>query len=65
MRIHLDTDQCQAYGNCVLAAPDIFELDDSSPVVKILHASPPESRRAAVEEAVRSCPVEALTLEES
>jgi ferredoxin len=62
MRIELDTDLCQAYGNCLLAAPDVFELTDATPVVVVLQDEPDENLRAAVEEAVQSCPVQALTL---
>ncbi len=65
MRVTVDPNLCQAYGNCVLAAPDFFALDDSSPIVRVIEAEPPESRRAEVEEAVQSCPVEALTLIET
>ncbi|MGX7677577.1 ferredoxin [Jatrophihabitans sp. DSM 45814] len=62
MRIELDTQLCQAYGNCLLAAPDVFELTDSTPVVVLLQQSPAEELRAEVSEAVLSCPVQALTL---
>jgi ferredoxin len=64
MRIELDSTLCQAYGNCLLAAPDVFELTEATPVVLVLQASPDEALRAEVEEAVRSCPVDALTLVE-
>lgn len=62
MRIELDADLCQAYGNCLLAAPEVFELTESTPVVIVLRATPGEAMRAEVEEAVTSCPVQALTL---
>lgn len=62
MRIELDSGLCQAYGNCLLAAPEVFELTESTPVVVVLHAEPGEAMRAEVEEAVLSCPVQALTL---
>jgi ferredoxin len=62
MRIGLDVDLCQAYGNCLLAAPDVFELTDSTPVVVVLQEEPDEGIRPAVQEAVQSCPVQALTL---
>lgn len=64
MRIAVDTGACQAYGNCMLSAPDVFDLDDDSGVVVILQERPPEDLRLAVTEAVRSCPVQALTLHE-
>lgn len=62
MRIELDPDLCQAYGNCLLAAPEVFELTESTPVVSVLRPAPDEAMRAQVEEAVTSCPVQALTL---
>jgi ferredoxin len=64
MRVTLDESLCQAYGNCLLAAPEIFDLDAVSPVVTILQPRPAESLREEVEEAVRTCPVEALLLHE-
>lgn len=65
MRLVLDRDLCQAYGNCMLAAPEVFELTESDPVVRILQSEPDESLRAEVENAVASCPVQALSLIES
>jgi ferredoxin len=64
MRIVLDEDLCRGFGNCMLAAPDVFDLPADSTLVTILQEQPPEALRAAVEEAVQSCPVEALILEE-
>lgn len=64
MRISADTATCQAYGNCLLEAPDVFDLDDESAAVVVLQTSPPEDLRPAVEAAVRSCPVQALALHE-
>lgn len=62
MRIELDSDLCQAYGNCLLAAPEVFELTESTPVVIVLDPTPDAAMRAQVEEAVTSCPIQALTL---
>ena len=62
MRVTLDESLCQAYGNCLLAAPEVFELEASAAVATVLEPSPAESLRPEVEEAVRSCPVEALRL---
>ncbi len=64
MHVSLDATQCQAYGNCMVTAPDVFDLGDDDAVVTVLQENPPEERRADVQEAVRSCPVEALTLSE-
>ncbi|MFI7616589.1 ferredoxin [Nonomuraea terrae] len=64
MRVILDPQSCQAYGNCLLTAPDVFDLDEETGVAIILQERPPAELHAAVEEAVRSCPVQALTLED-
>jgi ferredoxin len=64
MRIELDSELCQAYGNCLLSAPEVFELTQSDPVVRIVQAEPDESLRTEVEQAVAACPVQALTLVE-
>lgn len=64
MHVTVATDTCQAYGNCLLEAPDVFDLDDEAGVAVVLQAHPAEDLRTAVEAAVRSCPVQALTLVE-
>jgi ferredoxin len=56
-----DLDQCQGYGNCVLAADDTFDLSDDG-VVVLLREQFPESDRARIEAAAQSCPVSALTV---
>lgn len=58
-----DLEACQGYANCVVAADDVFDLDDDGKVV-LLKATIPESDRARVEEAARSCPVSALRLDD-
>ena len=65
MRIELDPNLCQAYGNCLLSAPEVFELTQHDRVARILQEQPDEPLRAQVEEAVASCPVQALTLVDS
>ncbi len=52
---------CEGFANCLVAAPDLFDLDDEDKVI-ILHGELDESERARVEEAIRSCPVAALTI---
>ena len=64
MRIVIDDDLCRGFGNCMLAAPEIFDLKPDSTIVTILQERPAEELRAAAEEAVLSCPVEALALRE-
>jgi ferredoxin len=64
MRVVLDPQNCQAYANCLLTAPDVFDLDEEKGVAIIKQEHPAEELRSEVEEAVRSCPVQALTLED-
>lgn len=64
LHVTVDISACQAYANCLLAAPDVFDLDEETSVAVVLPGSIDESRRAAVEEAVESCPMQALTLKE-
>lgn len=61
MILKVDADVCQGFGNCVMAAPDLFDLDDNDLAV-ILRADVPDSERSHVEEAVRSCPVRAIEI---
>jgi len=61
---HSRSHRVQGYANCVLAAEDYFDIDDDG-VVVVLKSEVPEADRGRVEEAVRSCPVSALLMEES
>lgn len=61
--IKADLKACEGYANCVMAASDYFDLDDDGTVV-VLKAEVPESDRARVTEAARSCPVSALVVED-
>ena len=58
-----DLDLCEGYANCVTAAEDFFDVDDSG-VVVVLKTDISDADRGRVEEAVRSCPVAALSIEE-
>lgn len=60
--IHADQVRCEGYGNCVIAAPDLVDVDDEG-VVVVLHERFPESALGRAENAVRSCPVGALRVD--
>jgi ferredoxin len=61
--VKVDLGACQGYANCVVAADDVFDIDDAG-VVVLLRADIPESDRARVESAARTCPVNALAVQE-
>jgi ferredoxin len=62
LRVIVDRDICQNHGQCVFAAPQVFELDEEGELV-LLDDEPDESLRAAVEEASDVCPTQAITIE--
>lgn len=57
-----DFGACQGYANCVDAAPDVYDIDDDG-VVVLVKTTITEAERPRIEEAARSCPVSALTIE--
>ncbi|TDI99733.1 MAG: ferredoxin [Deltaproteobacteria bacterium] len=63
MKIVVDYDLCEANAVCMSKAPEVFKVDDKDNLL-ILIESPPEDLREKVEEAVRLCPRQALTLVE-
>jgi ferredoxin len=62
MKVIVDFDACMSNAQCVLAAPDVFEVREDG-MLYVLQEEPPESRRAQVENAARLCPTQAITIE--
>lgn len=62
MRIVVDRDLCQGHGVCESEAEGVFTVSKNAVVV--LDETPPETRRAQVEAAVKFCPTHALRIEE-
>lgn len=63
MRVKVDFDVCESNAVCMSLVPEVFEVRDDD-FLYILDETPPESLRARLEEAVRSCPKAAISLEE-
>jgi ferredoxin len=63
MKVIVDLDVCQAHGDCVVAAPEIFDLGDDDDVVTLINSEPDEELRANAEQAVLDCPVTAIRIE--
>ncbi|MGW5432737.1 ferredoxin [Streptomyces sp. NPDC004059] len=59
-----DLAACQGYANCVMAAPDTYELNDDG-VVVLLRSEISDQDLPRIQEAARSCPVSALTVEDA
>ena len=44
MRIDVDLTLCEGHGQCLMAAPDVFDLPDDADHVVVLDQDPPEQR---------------------
>jgi len=62
MKLLVDYDLCEANARCMEAAPEVFKVDDSDNL-HVLMEEPPEHLRRKVEEAIRLCPRQALSLQ--
>ena len=63
MKVVVDYDKCDSNAVCVGILPQVFEVRDDN-YLYILDESPPEDLRAKLEEAVRSCPTGAISIED-
>ncbi|MEH3116047.1 MAG: ferredoxin [Methylorubrum populi] len=59
MKVVVDLNRCQAYAQCIYAAPGHFALHGREALV--YDPSPDEAARGAIERAVQACPVRAIT----
>jgi ferredoxin len=63
MKINVDFDLCEANAVCMKVAPEVFLVDENDELhIKVKDV--PQNLRAKVEEAVRRCPRQALSIEE-
>jgi ferredoxin len=63
MRVVVDFDLCESNAICMGIAPEVFEVRDDD-FLYVLQENPPEELRPKIEQAVRSCPKQAITLED-
>jgi ferredoxin len=63
MRVVVNYDVCESNAVCMGIAPEVFEVRDDD-FLYVLDEHPGEELRAKVEEAVRMCPKQAISLEE-
>jgi ferredoxin len=60
MRIDVNRERCAGHGQCLLAAPTVFDVDEEAHEVIVLDPDPVEDLRAALQRAVSMCPTGAL-----
>ena len=63
MRVVVDFDQCESNALCMGILPQVFEVRDDD-FLYVLDEQPPEELRAKLMEAVRSCPKNAISIED-
>jgi ferredoxin len=63
MKVIRDANRCELHGECVMTAPDVFEIEDDKDVVTVINPDPSEELRDAVEQSVLMCPTAALSVE--
>jgi ferredoxin len=63
MKVVVDFDLCESNAVCMGIAPEVFEVRDDD-LLYVLDEHPDESVRPKVEEAVRRCPKQAISVED-
>jgi len=63
MKVIVDWDLCEANAVCMKVCPEVFELQEDDTLL-IKDETPPEKLRPKLEEAVRRCPRQAISLED-
>ncbi|ADG88449.1 ferredoxin [Thermobispora bispora] len=62
MKITVDMSLCQDHGQCAIAAPAVFQMNEEGKLV--YEANPDDSLREEVEQAADVCPVQAIFIED-
>jgi ferredoxin len=63
MKVILDQLRCDAHGVCVTACPEVFALEDTDDIVRVLTEEADESLRGKLKKAAQGCPKAAITIE--
>jgi ferredoxin len=63
MKVTLDQDRCVGSGQCVVAAPDVFDQREEDGIAVLLEESPATGLAADVQHAAKVCPALAITVE--
>lgn len=60
IKIDVDMNKCQHYGQCVFEAPEVFHLDENDKLE--YKAEAPDEMLADLEAAADVCPMQAITI---
>jgi ferredoxin len=64
MKVTIDKDKCISSGQCVLAAPEVFDQRDEDGIAILLTPSPLAGQAGDVRQAAALCPALAITVED-
>ena len=62
-KVVVDFDLCESNAICMGIVPEVFELRDDN-FLYLLQDNPPDELRPKVEQAVRQCPKQAISIAE-
>jgi ferredoxin len=62
-KVVVDFDLCESNAICMGIAPEVFEVRDDN-FLYVLQENPPDSLRDKVEQSVRQCPKQAISIAE-
>ena len=63
-KVVVDFDKCESNAVCMAAAPEVFEVRDDN-FLYVLQENPPDELREKCDQAVRQCPKQAISIDES
>jgi len=61
-KVVVDFDRCESNAVCMGIAPEVFEVRDDN-FLYVLQENPPDELRDKVEESVRQCPRQAISID--
>jgi len=62
-KVVVDFDVCESNAICMGIAPEVFEVRDDD-FLYVLQETPPDELRPKVEQCVRQCPKQAISIED-
>jgi ferredoxin len=60
--VEIDETRCCGYGNCLVAAPEVFDLHPDTGIAFLLEGRPLPADRDALREAAADCPARAISV---
>lgn len=61
MKVRIDRNLCDEHGQCTIAAPNVFQMNDDGKIE--YDGEPDDALRDEIEEAADVCPVQAIFLD--